>query len=97
MNDLSRLISALQDKSWKVRKLSAIALGNLRDKKAVLPLISALQDKNRWVREWTVWALGEIGDERAIPALEKLLAEENEEGKKVIQEALQKIRASKSR
>jgi HEAT repeat protein len=39
------LIEALNDLDWNVRREAALALGNLRNKKAVTPLIRKLKDE----------------------------------------------------
>jgi hypothetical protein len=52
-----------------VRARAAVALGKLKDVRAVEPLIEALSDSNESVRTSVAEALGELGDERAIEPL----------------------------
>ncbi|OGW70307.1 MAG: hypothetical protein A3A88_04335 [Nitrospirae bacterium RIFCSPLOWO2_01_FULL_62_17] len=61
-------IAALRDEDWAVREDAAVALGGLRDKRAVEPLIAVLRDSDRAVREAAVAALTAIGE----PAVEPL-------------------------
>ncbi|MGH7185374.1 MAG: HEAT repeat domain-containing protein [Pseudomonadota bacterium] len=61
-------IAALGDEDWAVREDAAVALGGLRDKRAVEPLIAVLRDSDRAVREASVAALTAIGE----PAVEPL-------------------------
>ncbi len=78
--DVEGLISALNyRRDHDVRIEAAIALGEIRDERAVEPLIEAL--KADWILvAKAAWALGEIGDVRAveplIPALEGELSTE---------------------
>ena len=60
--DVKGLIRALQyEKSCSVRRDAAVALGEIKDKRAVEPLISALGDGDRDVREASAKALINIG------------------------------------
>lgn len=53
---------------------AALALGNIDDSRAVVPLVKVLQeDDNSIVRGHTAWALGKIGGKKAKIALEKVL------------------------
>ncbi len=61
-------IAALKDEDWAVREDAAVALGGLRDKRAVEPLIAVLRDADRAVREAAIAALTAIGE----PAVEPL-------------------------
>ena len=47
------LIQALKDKRWSVRERAAVALGRIRDTRAVDPLVQVLKDEDRRV-EWAV-------------------------------------------
>ena len=46
------LINALKHDSWRVRYISAWALGEIGDERAVMPLITALHDDNNDVQDW---------------------------------------------
>jgi len=57
-----------------IKRNAILALGNIGDPRAVVPLIKVLQeDDNPMVRGHTAWALGKIGGEKAKFALEKAL------------------------
>ncbi len=61
-------IAALKDEDWAIREEAAIALGALKDPRAVTPLVSLLRDKDRAVREAAIGALTAIG-EPSVPVL----------------------------
>ncbi len=61
-------IAALKDEDWAIREEAAVALGTLRDPRAVTPLVSLLRDKDRAVREAAIGALTAIG-EPSVPVL----------------------------
>jgi hypothetical protein len=70
---IDRLIQILKsDPSYKVRMRVVIALGQLKNKRAVPPLIYALYDKNYTVRGLSAAALAQIGDKRGIYALRRV-------------------------
>ena len=73
-----------------IKRNAVLALGNIGDPRAVVPLIKVLQeDDNSMVRGHTAWALGKIGGEKAKLALEKALkTEENREAREEIINAL---------
>ncbi|MCG2820403.1 MAG: HEAT repeat domain-containing protein, partial [Candidatus Atribacteria bacterium] len=73
-----------------INRNAVLALGNIGDPRAVVPLIKVLQEgDNSTVRGHTAWALGKIGGEKAKFALEKALKiERDEEVKKEITNAL---------
>ena len=57
-----------------IKRNAVLALGNIGDTKAVVPLVRTLQeDDSSMVRGHTAWALGKIGGEKAKFALEKAL------------------------
>jgi len=63
-----------------IKRNAVLALGNIGDPRAVVPLIKVLQeDDNPMVRGHTAWALGKIRGEKAKFALEKALKMEKEE------------------
>jgi epoxyqueuosine reductase len=59
-----------------LRRNAAVALGNLRDPRAVPALIRALEDEDPIVRGHAAWALGRIGGEEAQRALRVRLGSE---------------------
>ena len=71
---LSALIKQLKSPSARMRERAAVALGESRDLKAVLPLIEALNDERPDVREHVASALGQLGDRRAVLPLCDALA-----------------------
>jgi HEAT repeat protein len=72
----AHLITALQDRSEKVRAEAARALGRLKAPQATHPLTNTLlRDPRAPVREEAARALGEIGDERALGTLNRALNE----------------------
>lgn len=63
-----------------IKRNAVLALGNIGNPKAIVPLIKTLQeDSNSMVRGHTAWALGKIGGEKAKFALEKALKSERDE------------------
>jgi len=57
-----------------IKRNAVLALGNIGDPRAVVPLIKVLQENdNLMIRGHTAWALGKIGGEKAKFALEKAL------------------------
>jgi len=71
-------IAALLDEDETVRAESAKALGDLEDKRAVVPLIAALKDKDSVVRKNAASSLGNLKDKRAISPLTAALRIESE-------------------
>lgn len=73
-----------------IKRNAVLALGNIGDPLAVVPLVEVLQeDDNLMVRGHTAWALGKIGGRKAKCALEKALkTEENREVREEIINAL---------
>lgn len=69
-NEIEKNIKRLKSWFWSdTRKEAAIALGKVKDKRAVEPLIEALKDRNRDVRRESTFALGEIKDTKAVAPL----------------------------
>lgn len=92
---LEPLRDALTHANAGVKAAAALALGQLGDPTAVIPLCRPLaQDSNSMVREAAAQALGYIGDRSAIPALEAA-AKTDSKGKvrKAARAALAQIRA----
>jgi HEAT repeat protein len=55
--------------AFQLRSMAAIALGRLRDSRALGPLVHALNDQETSVRESAARALGDLSDRRAISPL----------------------------
>jgi len=77
-DDVLELIKNLKDKDPSVRKSAAETLGEIDDKRAILPLINALKDEDWNVRSDAAEALGDISDEKAVPALEVIWKKKDE-------------------
>jgi HEAT repeat protein len=78
-----------------VRSAVAAALGDLRDRRAVLPLIQLLKDEYRMVKLAAALALADIGDKSALSSMNEALAgEKDEETRSQIKEAIQRLNAS---
>ena len=54
-----------------LRRNAAVALGNLRDRRAVPALCRALEDEDALIRGHAAWALGQIGGDAARAALQE--------------------------
>lgn len=61
-----------------LRRNAAVALGNLRDPRAMGPLQQALDDPDPIIRGHAAWALGQIGGQQAGAALQKRAAGEGD-------------------
>ena len=76
------LIRALGDHNhFFVAKDAAIALGELKDARAVKSLITALRNTKYWseeTRRYVAWALGEICDARAVNPLIDVIKDKDE-------------------
>jgi 23S rRNA G2445 N2-methylase RlmL len=82
----------LLDQDPKVRKNSAIALGNLKQSSSVKELIRALeQEPFEWVRPSMILAIGAIGGEEALTCLSGYPARSEEE-KQALHKALERNR-----
>lgn len=64
------------DTDYLVRAQAAVALGKLKDPKAIPYLVTALSDNSNYVRIDSANALGNIGDPQAIQALTKSLVDD---------------------
>ena len=89
-------VQALKDESELIRREAAVALGEIKDEKAIEPLITALTtDEESEVRGSAADALGSIGDNRAVEPLKKALKDESgvfgEKGKDKAFTSLEKI------
>jgi HEAT repeat protein len=88
---VSLLIAALDHPRATIRRGSAVALGQIGDRRAVAPLNSKLKDEEPWVRESSARALGHIGDARSIFELHTLLDENQGAVRQAAKWACQKI------
>ena len=81
-------------KRWGLIRNACVALGNLREVRAVPLLVQLLHnDPNPIVREHAAWALGKIATEEAISELRKALeAESNETVRQEILLSLNEVR-----
>ena len=66
---LTPLVEALQDSQYPVRQAVALALGELKNTRAVEPLIGALGDDHEYVRQAAAASLSKTGDARAVQPL----------------------------
>jgi len=63
-----------QTSAWEVRLESAIALGRVKDPKAIPFLEKMLKMDNSYiVKKGIIWALGELKSEQSVPLLTKIL------------------------
>jgi epoxyqueuosine reductase len=67
-----------------IKRNAIIALGNIREKRAVTHLLPFLKDERPELRGTTVWALGKIGTDEAVQAIR--VARVNEKDPLVLQE-----------
>jgi len=86
------LSSALRDNNKSVRERSAMVLGWIENKDAIVPLLWALKDKDIEARKMAAWALGRIGGAKAKNALKEILSDEDEDVVEYAKEAMQRIR-----
>jgi len=89
--DVDNLIQYLSHTSAEVRERAAVALGKLKDERAVEPLIELLADDDRCVRNKAAVALGEMGTTAVEPLIE-LLKDENREVREAAELALRIIK-----
>lgn len=66
---LDALVAALRHPQMEVRWRAAVALGWLKDPRAVEPLIALMDGAEYEVKVNAAWALGQIGDPRAVSPL----------------------------
>jgi hypothetical protein len=71
------LLETLTDKSAPVAAASARALGERRERRAVVPLTKQLERKSTIVKFATIKALQDIGDPRALEGLKSQVTREN--------------------
>ncbi len=53
----------------EIRRYLALALGRLKDSRALPALQDSINDEDSQTVIWSIWALGAIGDRTAVPAL----------------------------
>ncbi|MDI6786197.1 MAG: DnaJ domain-containing protein [bacterium] len=63
------LINELKSKNHEVRYFAVVALGEIRDKRAIEPLMEMLEDKWELIRSYAAEGLGRLKDKKVIPAL----------------------------
>lgn len=80
--DVDGLLRALMyKKDPEVRFAAVVALGELKESKAIAPLMTALRDSSPKVRASAAAALGELRADEAVDALAGRLADAGEDGK----------------
>lgn len=89
----------LRDNSWVTRMKAAEILGELKNKKATLPLVRILRnDPEVSVKEWATIALGKIKNKKAIkPLIQSLITEESWQVRKESALAIGNIRNKKAK
>jgi len=90
---VSSLITALQSRSWEEREGVAMALGLIKDERAVGPLVNALWDERMEVVGAAAQALVAFGPIAVGPLVTALMAEQKEQVRKRIAEILGQIGA----
>src|SRR5437899_952768 len=73
VQDLIDLFKSSHDEDPRLRRYLALALGEVRDARAVGVLVDALGDPDDQTKLYAVWALGATGEPGAAPALLPLL------------------------
>jgi len=81
-------------KADKARLSAAVALGELRDKRALRPLVRALSDDNKTVRAVAATSLGLLGDDKALPALKRATQDKHKTVRQSAVEAIARIRST---
>jgi HEAT repeat protein len=62
----------------EIRRYMALALGRLKDPRALPALEDSVNDEDSQTAIWSIWALGSIGDKHAIPTIvEKLESQDS--------------------
>jgi hypothetical protein len=94
---VQRLTEMLGDRDYRVRLQAALALGKLKDKRAVPALIRALGDRHPLVRGMVAVSLGTVGDSRAALPLKDRLIDADPLVRKRAKEALDLLHKHPSR
>lgn len=90
---VDRLIKILRtESSYKVRLQVVIALGKIKDRRAVPALIRALSDDNYTVRGVSAATLGQLGDKRARSALKRAKKDKHHFVRSQAKKALAKLK-----
>ncbi len=74
---LPAIIKSLKSKDIYIGNASAVILGEIGDKKAVVPLLDALSRQERFVKQEAAVSLGRIGDKLAVEGLIAALRDPN--------------------
>jgi HEAT repeat protein len=74
-HDVERLITGVSDTDWRVRLFAASSLGNLRDRRGMVPLLKLLHTRDELLRSAAIKALANIGDLDAADDLYGVAAE----------------------
>lgn len=72
------LINQLKSADHEVRYFAVVALGEIRDKRALDSLVEMLKDKWELIRSYAAEGLGKLKDKRVIPVLLDLFYDEKE-------------------
>ncbi len=68
------LIRVLNTGDWPAQREAVVALGEIRDPRAVAPLIAVVEEHRTLLMSDALQALGKLKDRRAVPPLTSLLA-----------------------
>ncbi len=71
------LIKGLRHHSAEIRKVSAILIGRIKDKRAVPALIEAVNDNDDEARRCIIWAMGPMQDQACVPIIIAELKKDN--------------------
>lgn len=85
------ILNALNDKNYKIRCNVAVALGDIKNKKAIPGLIKTLKDENKWVREAGAEALGNFKDSNITKSLVSALKDDSADVRKASVNSLGRI------
>lgn len=80
-----------RDKSARVRKSAAKALGMMKAESSVGALCQALRDEDFKVRKSAARALGRIGDAKALPSLKDALKDPDLTVSKYVEDAIERL------
>ncbi|MEH2078537.1 MAG: HEAT repeat domain-containing protein, partial [Nostoc sp.] len=90
------LIAKLNDADINVQQAVALALGKIKDARAVEPLIAKFNDADRNVLQAVAGALGEIKDARAVEPLITKLNDADSNVQRAVEAALVKLGDAKT-
>jgi HEAT repeat protein len=87
----------LSDENGTIRSRAALALRQLHDERAVMPLIEALRvEKDEKIRSWIINSFGVLGDTRAVEPLIEALNDPGENNRNLAIECLGILRDRKA-